>query len=161
MTLSAFNSIKSKRSLVQGTRCAHENGNFPQARVIDQARVVLGDRSRILPRVSGTNPKPSRHPYTGSPGRSDWAPYAGWSHSCISQKMYDKARSSSNRAKTSKGQISPHTQPTMPFPSGCSLLMRVQDDWCQMIKASPRLRAWLGLLRFTLDRLARGCWLLS
>ena len=29
-------------------------------------------------------------------------------------------------------------------PSGCSLLIRVQRDWCQIIKTSPRPRAWLS-----------------
>ena len=60
-----------------------------------------------------------------------------------------------------KAQISLHTQPITLFPSGLSLMMRIQDDWCRMIKASPRPRAWLGLPRFRSDRLARGGWLLS
>ena len=60
-----------------------------------------------------------------------------------------------------RADISTQTQPTTLFPSGRSLLTRIQDDWCRMIKASPRPRAWLGLPRFRLDRLARGCWLLS
>ena len=59
------------------------------------------------------------------------------------QKMYEQARTSSNRAKSSKGQISPQTLQTTPFPSGCSLLMRIQDDWYRVIKASARPRAWL------------------
>ena len=37
-----------------------------------------------------------------------------------------------------------HTQQTTSFPSGCSLLIRIRDDWCTMIKASPRPRDWLG-----------------
>ena len=77
------------------------------------------------------------------------------------QKLHEKARARSNRIKASKGQISPHTQPTTPFPSGGSLLVRIQDDWCRMIKASPRPRVSFGLPRFRLDRLARACWLLS
>ena len=76
----------------------------------------------------------------------------------IRPKMYEYARTSSNRRKSSEGQISPHTQQTTPFPSGCSLLMRIQDDWCRMIKASPRPRAWLGK---GWDRLAQCCWLVS
>ena len=78
-----------------------------------------------------------------------------------SAKMCEKARTSAERTKAPKGQISPHRRPTTPFPSGCSLLMRIQDDWCRMIKARPRPRAWLGFSRFRLDRLTRGCWLLS
>ena len=35
----------------RGIQCNHENGS-QQARVPDQARATLGDRSRILPRVS-------------------------------------------------------------------------------------------------------------
>ena len=49
--LTAFGSIKSKWSFVQGIQCAHENGNFQQASVLDQCTANLGDRSRILPRV--------------------------------------------------------------------------------------------------------------
>ena len=62
----------------------------------------------------------------------------------IRPKMYEYARTSSNRRKSSEGQISPHTQQTTPFPSGCSLLTRIQDDWCRTIEASPIPRAWLG-----------------
>ena len=59
------------------------------------------------------------------------------------QHLYEQTRTSSNRT-SSKGRIYQHTQQTTPFPSGCSPLMRNQDDWCRMIKASPRPRAWLG-----------------
>ena len=77
------------------------------------------------------------------------------------KNVRESSGKSSNRNKASKGQISPHTQPTTPFPSGCNLLVRIQDDWCRVIKASPRPRDWLGLPQFRLDRLARRCWLLS
>ena len=59
-------------------------------------------------------------------------------------KMYEQARTSLNRTNLSKGRISPYTQQTTPFPSGSSLLMRIEDDWCRMVKASSRPRAWLG-----------------
>ena len=51
LPLSAIDGIQSKRSFVQGIHSAHENGNFQLANMIDQARAILGDRSRILPRV--------------------------------------------------------------------------------------------------------------
>lgn len=112
----------------------------------------------------GTNPNPTnpaRHLHAGSPGWCEWASYTGWSQSCLSEKMGEKARTSSNKTTASEVQQSLHAQPTTPFPSGCSPPMRIQDDWCRNIKVSLRPRAWLGLRRFTLNRLARGGLLLK
>ena len=122
----------------------------------------MGDRTRILPRFSpraltlchldtrmlGALGDVSGLRMLDGPNRA-------------SAQSVQKAGTSSNRTKASKGQISTHTQPTTPFPSGCSLLMHIQDDWCGTIKASPCRRAWLGLPRIKLDRLDRGCWLVS
>ena len=72
------------------------------------------------------------------------------------KNVRESSGKSSNRNKASKGQISPHTQPTTPFPSGCSLLTRIQDDSSRMIRASLSPRAWVGLLRFRLGSLGAG-----
>ena len=82
--------------------------------------------------TTGTNPTAFRHPYAGSPGRREWAPCAALSQLCPSKQCTIKF------GQASKGQISLHTQPTTPFPSGCSLLTRNQDDCCRMMKASPQ-----------------------
>ena len=68
------------------------------------------------------------------------------------------ARAPPGSTQASKDQMSPHTRPTTPCPSGCTLLLRIQDDWCRMIKAGlPRPRAWLSQTRMmSLDSLAQS-----
>ena len=137
-----------------------EYDNFQQANIINQVTSILGYRSRFLPRVS-----PRAVTLTqldslalGVQGGVSGLRMLHHLNRNSAKNVRVKARTSSYRTKSSKGQISPHTQQTTPFPSGCSLLMRIQDDWCRMIKASPRPRAWLGK---GWDRLAQCCWLVS
>ena len=92
--------------------------------------------------TSGTNPNPTRHPYAGSPGRCEWAPYAGWSQSGLSKKCTRKLGLAQTGPKHRKGSYL-HTQPTTLFLSGCCLLMRIQGDRGRIIKASPRPGCWL------------------
>ena len=121
-------------------------GQLSASQYYRPSHVDLGLPLTILTRgfASGTEPNPIRHPGAGSPG-CEWAPYASWPHqSYLGKKGSSTLGQAQNRTKSSMGQITPHTQQTTPFPSRCSLLMRIQHDWGRMIKARPSPRAWLG-----------------
>ena len=130
-------------------RCAHEYDNFQQASIIDHATSILGYRSRFLPRVSPRAPTLTQLDtlaLAGLGGVSGLRMLHG-----PNRTSAKNVRGGSDKLKQDKiikgADMSTHTtdDATTPFPSGCSLLMvRIQDDWCQITKVSPRPRAWRG-----------------
>ena len=54
--------------------------------------------------TSGTNPNLTRHPYTGAPGRCEWALYARWSQSRAGKKCTSKLEQAQTGTKHRKGR---------------------------------------------------------